>query len=187
MRRFLKGRSGLAVAFAMGIVIALAGSATGATRLITGKQIKNGSITAKDLSKSLRAQLKKAGTPGTNGAAGAKGDTGAPGGKGDPGTPGADGSAVAYAHVNLDGTLDTAHSKNITSSSKATALAYYCVHPSVPVKHVIATLDFYNGEISASFADNFTSCSAGDAIIRTFTSAGSDANPGPGAFWVLFN
>ena len=122
MFRITQGRSGLAVAFAIGTVIAVAGTAT-ASRLITGKQIK----------------------------------------------------------------LDTAHSKNITSSSKVPALSSYCVKPSVPVNHVIATLDFNNGEISASCTDNFTSCDGGDAIIRTFTSGGSDANPGAGAFWVLFN
>src|SRR4051794_29961826 len=109
MGHLLKGRGGLAAAFTLGIVIAIAGTATGATQLITGKQIKNGSITSKDLSKSLRAQIKKAGTPGPKGDAGAKGDTGLKGDTGTPGTPGADGSALAYAHVNVDGSLDLAH------------------------------------------------------------------------------
>ena len=78
MRRVFQGRAGLALAFTLGLVIATAGSAT-AARLITGKQIKNGTITKSDLSKALRAQLAKAGSPGSpgpKGDAGAKGDQG---------------------------------------------------------------------------------------------------------------
>lgn len=71
-------------AFAAGAILASAGTAT-AARLITGKQIKNGTITERDLSASVRAKLAKvgatgpAGAPGASGAPGAKGDTGATG------------------------------------------------------------------------------------------------------------
>jgi hypothetical protein len=84
MRRILHGRAGMAAAFLLGLLIATAGTAT-AARLITGKQIKDGSISSKDLSKALRAQLKKPGVPG---AAGAPGASGAPGPKGDAGAVG---------------------------------------------------------------------------------------------------
>ncbi len=90
MRRVVQGRSGLALAFTLGLVIAVAGTAT-AAKLITGKQIKDGSISAKDLSKVLRAQIAKPGSPGpagTQGTQGAKGDPGAPGAVGPQG-PGA--------------------------------------------------------------------------------------------------
>jgi hypothetical protein len=66
------------VAFVLGILIAGVGTAT-AARLITGKDIKNGTISAKDLSKSVRAQLKKVGAQGPKGDPGPKGDTGAMG------------------------------------------------------------------------------------------------------------
>lgn len=56
----------------MGIGVATAGTAT-AAQMITGKQIKNGSITAKDLSKGLRKQL---GVPGPVGRAGPSGPVG---------------------------------------------------------------------------------------------------------------
>jgi hypothetical protein len=56
MRRFMRGRAGMVVAFMLGILIAGAGSAT-AARLISGKQIRDGSITSRDLSKGLRNQL----------------------------------------------------------------------------------------------------------------------------------
>jgi hypothetical protein len=57
------------------MMVAVTGGAT-AGKLITSKQIKNGTITEKDLSKSLRKKLAKAGTPGATGATGAKGDSG---------------------------------------------------------------------------------------------------------------
>jgi len=69
------------VAFALGLVVATAGTAT-ATRLITGKQIKDGTVSIKDLTKGVRAQLGKAGTPGV------KGDQGPPGKDGEQGPPG---------------------------------------------------------------------------------------------------
>ena len=78
MRRMFQGRAGIALAFILGLVIATAGSAT-AAKLITGKQIKVGSISAKDLSKAVRAQLAKAGTRGAKGEPGPSGETGAPG------------------------------------------------------------------------------------------------------------
>ena len=54
MRGVVGGRAGMVVAFLLGLVIATAGTAT-AARLITGKQIKDGSVAARDLTKSVRA------------------------------------------------------------------------------------------------------------------------------------
>ena len=68
-------------AFIAGMVIASAGTAT-AAKLITSKDIKDGTIKAKDLSPALRARL---GVPGPAGAQGPKGD---PGPKGDQGAAG---------------------------------------------------------------------------------------------------
>lgn len=66
------------------LVVALVG-ATGAVAadLITGKDIKNGSIAAKDLKKKLRKKINKAGSAGTQGQ------------QGQPGQPGANGAAGA--------------------------------------------------------------------------------------------
>ena len=63
----------MVLTFILGLVVATAGTAT-AARLITGKQIKDGTISQKDLSKAVRAQLAKTGIPGP------------PGPTGDPGT-----------------------------------------------------------------------------------------------------
>jgi len=85
-----RGHATTVLAFLAGILLATAGSAA-ATRLISGKDIKDGSISAKDLTKAVRAQLKKAGIPGPAGAkgdTGPKGDNGTAGPKGDQGIPG---------------------------------------------------------------------------------------------------
>ena len=72
MRRLREGRTTTVLAFVLGLVIATAGTAT-AAKLITGKQIKDGSVSSKDLSKALRKQLAAVGRPGPPGP---KGDTG---------------------------------------------------------------------------------------------------------------
>jgi len=85
----LEGRAGLVVAFLLGAVIATATTA-GAATLITGRQIKDGTITQKDLAKAVRDQLAKAGLPGPKGATGARGaagPAGAPGRRAIPVTP----------------------------------------------------------------------------------------------------
>lgn len=79
MRRF-RGSPAMVVAL-VAVVLSVSGSAV-AAKLITGKQIKNGTITKADLSKALQARLQATAQPG---ATGAKGDTGP---KGDAGAPG---------------------------------------------------------------------------------------------------
>ena len=106
MRSRLEGRAGIILAFVLGIVIAGAGTAT-AARLITGKQIKDGSIASKDLSKSVRKQLAKAGVAGPAGPAGpagVAGVAGAAGVAGPAGATGATGPATGPAGGDLAGT-----------------------------------------------------------------------------------
>ena len=62
-------RRRLILAFVLGLVIATAGTAT-AAKLITGKQIKDGTITSKDLSRALRKQISRSGKAGPTGPAG---------------------------------------------------------------------------------------------------------------------
>jgi hypothetical protein len=50
----MRGRTTILLAFLAGILLASAGTAT-AAKLITGKQIKDGTISAKDLSKAVQA------------------------------------------------------------------------------------------------------------------------------------
>lgn len=85
------------VVAAMALAIGVSGTA-GAAKLLTGKNIKDGSIELKDLSKKARKQLKgktgargPAGAPGAAGSAGTTGTTGAPGAQGLQGLQGAAG------------------------------------------------------------------------------------------------
>jgi hypothetical protein len=89
MRRTLHRRPSPSLIVAIiAVVMASAGSAV-AARLITGKQIKNGTIQLADLSKSARQALQGGrGPQGTVGPAGAAGAAGQPGAKGDTGDPG---------------------------------------------------------------------------------------------------
>ncbi len=80
----------MVLAFVLGLVVATAATA-GAASLITGKQIKDGSISAKDLSKAVQKQLARPGVAGAPGPAGAKGDAGARGETGPRGETGSRG------------------------------------------------------------------------------------------------
>src|SRR5258705_4592531 len=82
------------------LLVAMSGSAVAAS-LITSKQIKDGTIQTRDLSKRAVKALKSSSTPGPRGpqgptgsagAAGAVGGTGQAGAAGKPGAPGKDGA-----------------------------------------------------------------------------------------------
>src|SRR5215207_7488528 len=88
----VQGRAGMLLAFIPGLVVASAGTAT-AAKLLTGKDIKNGSIARKDLSTGVRAELSETAKPGAQGPAGPggpagpQGPQGLQGVKGDTGAP----------------------------------------------------------------------------------------------------
>lgn len=113
MRQLLRRPAAVPIAFLVGMVIASAATA-GAATLISGKQIKDGTITSKDLSKAIRRQLAKAGAPGVAGAAGPAGSAGPAGAagvggpKGDPGPAGPTGATGAQGAPGADGSPDTA-------------------------------------------------------------------------------
>ena len=102
MRRLFADKANVVLAFVMGIVVAAAGTATAAS-MITGSQIKNGTISEKDLDKKLQQKLAKInklpsfkgpqGKPGPRGDAGSKGDPGPKGDAGPAGAAGVTGSA----------------------------------------------------------------------------------------------
>ena len=80
----LQGRAGMLLAFMLGLVVASAGTAT-AAKLLTGKQIKDGSIARKDLATGVRAELSETAKPGATGATGPRGPAGPAGAQGRPG------------------------------------------------------------------------------------------------------
>jgi len=77
------------------LAIGIAGTA-GAAKLLTGKDIKDGSIGLKDLSKRARSALK--GATGAQGPQGLKGDSGAPGG---PGTSGSTAPSLVMGAIGV--------------------------------------------------------------------------------------
>lgn len=94
MRGFLARNARTVVVAVVAAVVASVATA-GAATLITGRQIKDGSISAKDLSKAVQKQLAK------SGAAGPQGPQGAPGAKGDTGpATGPAGGALAGSYPN---------------------------------------------------------------------------------------
>ena len=91
----------------LALFVALSGTTVAATSvLITGKQIKNSSITGLDVkNKSLTARDIRGRLRGARGPRGLAGPAGATGAQGAQGVQGVAGTAVAYARVQADGTL----------------------------------------------------------------------------------
>ncbi len=87
MRRVFRGRAGTVLGLMLGLAIASAGTATAAS-LITGKQIKDGTISSKDLTRGVRGQLLRVGPTGDRGDRGDRGPRGEQGVKGDQGAKG---------------------------------------------------------------------------------------------------
>lgn len=169
--------------------VVLAISAIAALLLVSpalgGPSLK--SLVKQEVSKQLAQTAKKKGRRGPRGPQGPPGPAGAPGVNGAVGAPG---SALAYAHVLSDGSLDTANSKNIVGVSYNSVVQYYCVETSVPVHNAVATVEGSGapGEVRAFTGDPFTSCDppAENAQFQFITSnsAGADAAK---SFYVVFN
>lgn len=176
----------------VGYAAASIGSAQIKNNAVASKDIKNGTIVTKDISKSTARSLK-----GATGATGARGATGAAGSVGPVGPAGAAGSALAFAHVNANGTLDTANSKNVTISPSG-AIGVFClkVTTAQAPQNVVATLDISGAgastdQIRASrvptiVAPNCASAPGSDTLVETTvgTTAGAGANR---PFYVVFN
>lgn len=155
------------VGLAMVAVLALAGTAS-AVRLITGKQVKNGSLTGKDVrnssltgkdvrNRSLTKADFKGSVVGPQGPTGAKGDTGAQGPKGDRGAQGPKGDTGAQGQTGPAGTARawalvdnaTAFSPNgrinrgsgFTSITKGNASGTYCLSaPGLDARTAVAVV-----------------------------------------------
>ena len=160
MTRFRPSGSMVVAVFAL--VLALGGTAVAAS-VITSKQIKDGTIQTKDISKKAQKALK--GKTGSTGATGAQGAAGAQGPKGDTGaagtngTNGAPGEAVAYANVLSNGTLQTSAadgaSKNVTNANIShPAPGTYCFgNLPFPVHSAVVTLEGSFGDSNDAIAN----------------------------------
>jgi hypothetical protein len=114
---------------------------------LTGADVRDGTLTASDLAPQARDAASSRGPRGKRGPRGFRGPAG-PAGPGGPagqagaaGAAGPAGSAIAYAHIRLDGTVDTGRSKNI--SVKHPSAGLLCIYVAGGGAHVItASVDW---------------------------------------------
>jgi hypothetical protein len=177
----------MVLAFLLGILVATAGTA-GASRLITGRQIRDGSVTARDLSSAVRRELRRraargpAGPRGATGASGAAGAAGAAGRDGTTGAPGAPGLARAYGRVSAEGTASDA--RGVVAVGHP-AVGEFCVSvdPAVEVAATapVASIDYTGNFFDFSWVQVRTSgngCPPGNVLdVRTYK-ADPGASPG---------
>jgi Collagen triple helix repeat (20 copies) len=132
------------------------------------------------------------GDPGVEGAPGAQGPQGDPGSAGTNGAPGADGSALGFAHVGQNGTLDEANSANLVPANVASSpvAGVYCFTGlTFTPRNVIAMITASGSAISAKGSleaiEPSNVCPAGTTVwIETITALGG---PTPNGFYVSFN
>lgn len=120
------------------LFVALGGSSYAALKIgtkdlknssVTSAKIKDGTIGSRDIGRRTRGALR-----------GAKGDKGDPGRNGTAGGAGAPGTALAFALVNGDGTVDAAHSKGVSNANVShPRTGVYCFSFGFPVRNVTAT------------------------------------------------
>jgi hypothetical protein len=184
----------------LALFVALTGTAVATTSaLITGAQIKNSSITGADVkNRSLRpidfrgSVRGPRGLRGLPGAPGAPGAQGAKGDKGDKGDTGEAGSAVAYAYVAADGTVNLARSKNITQANVTRASAgFYCFNGLSFTPHSISvtpdSLTSSAGDLEDAYGglDELPGCPGSEqANVVVFSDAGAFKD---WAFYITFN
>jgi hypothetical protein len=172
----------------LALVLVVGGGSAIAASQFSKESIPNNALKKESIGPGKLTKAAKAALVGSPGAKGATGPAGSSGPAGPVGPAGAPGSALAFAHVNADGTLDAANSKNISAVSKLAALkGYYCVTASVPVRSVTVGGDgglvgkIYN----ASFEDFVTSCpDPASASVEIYKPTGGGVDS---AFFIVFN
>lgn len=192
MRKGLKLPSPAMGVATVALLLSTTGGAVAATIISSSSQIKNGAVTGADIkngtikSADIATGTRKA-LRGKDGAPGATGPTGPAGAAGAAGAPG---TALAFARVKADQTLDTASSKGVAEAKPAGA-GRVCLKLSFAPKNIVASPEW------AAIADDGataqpaiatsldTICGAGyQAAVLTFNKAG---NPSSQAFFAQFN
>lgn len=176
------------------------GAPATAAQLITGKQVKNNSISGRDVkNKSLTKKDFRGSVKGPRGAQGAKGDKGDKGDAGQPGQPGPPGSALAYARVRADATLDLAYSKGVTDVARHPLLpnGFYCIYGDFTPRNAQATADWaessgreYVQTIGLKgIAGAVDGCpnATGTAVATVLTRPGGSDALSDAGFWITFN
>jgi hypothetical protein len=181
----------------LALFIALSGTTYAASTALIGAntvsspQVVNGSLQTKDLSAKARKALKgNRGPRGLAGAAGAKGATGAQGVQGIQGVQGVAGTAVAYAHINGDGTVDAANSKNVASANvEHPATGIYCFAGLGTIHAFVASPDAF-GPVDGILANPTTGvsgCTITGAQVRVrVTTAAAPTTLSDHPFYIFF-
>ena len=198
MKNVLRRISPAMIIAMVALFVALSGTAVATTSaLITGKQIKNSSITGADVkNKSLTARDFRGsvrGPRGPRGLTGPAGPAGLQGPQGQAGANGAPGTAVAYARINADGTVDDANSKNIADANvtKPGTGTYCFVGLTFAVHAVSVAPDSYGPTdgvlVNPTFhgAPPYGLCGSNPRV-RT-TTAAAPGTPSDHPFYVTFN
>jgi hypothetical protein len=133
---------------------------------VTSPKVKNNSLLVRDFRASQRSLLR-----GPEGARGPQGPQGPQGLPGPAGASGAPGSALAFAHVNANGTIDAANSENVVAGPKPGA-GIYCldVTASRAPRNAVAMIDISGGDFRDPVAVTLAPVS-----VRTQCPAPSDA------------
>ncbi|MBS1879215.1 MAG: hypothetical protein JST31_06865 [Actinobacteria bacterium] len=165
----------------LAVVVLGGGTAYAASQLgkesVGTRQLKKEAVTPAKLSKKAKSTL--TGPAGPQGAAGATGPQGPAG------------SAVAYARIEANGTLDAGASKNITSASLSSITGVYCITPSVTVHSIEVTTPHVGGDTGTLTQGNIIA--NGDPItLACSTPVWVAIRNGSGAlenhpFYVVFN
>jgi hypothetical protein len=193
------------------LFVALGGTSVAAVSAVAknsvgSSQVINGSLGTIDLSAKAKKALK--GNRGARGPAGAKGATGATGATGAigpagpagaagaAGATGPAGTAIAYAYVKADGTVDASRSKNITNANiTKEATSAYCFR-NLPFTFAVATA---TAEISGvrpkaaamvaipATGDCSAVPSAAQVEVGTMDLSTSPASFATDAFFIVFN
>jgi hypothetical protein len=166
---------------------------------VTSKKIKNGAVNSDKvkngslLSKDFKSGQVPAGPPGP------QGPQGVPGAAGAAGPAGAPGSALAFAHVNANNTIDAARSENVRICCVApfrddpgAGVGIYCldVTTSRAPRNAVATIDnFALGTVGVSLesgAFHGPDCDPGtDALVTTTDLSTNALTDLP--FYIVFN
>jgi Collagen triple helix repeat (20 copies) len=200
-RRLLRRPSPATVLAMLALLVATTGSAVAQTKhfpefngidiidnTLTGRDIKDKSLSPKDFRGSVRGKRGKTGARGPKGDPGSPGSPGQPGAQGSAGPAGPAGAAVAFARINGDGTVVAAHSKAISSANvtRIGAGGYCFAGLSFTPKHIVGSLaNFATGFLTAGVApDALGACPAGAQARVQTTDAASAAVDRP--FYVVF-
>ncbi len=168
----------------------------GLTLLKSGKKCKKGQRTI------AWNMTGPGGAAGAKGVAGAPGAAGAQGAQGGQGSQGAAGSAVAYAHVEMNGTLDTANSSGVVDArlSPISPKGVYCVYGNFTAHVATATVTYgespgqyvvseavVNGIYVPALCPSSSTGAPAKAVILVRDFTNENAPPSEAGFYITFN